>query len=302
MRGFGNILEEWIPFVFSGLCMALVFASNNFNLAGEGSFYIGALLAMILSTTLNIPPVFFWLLLLLVSGFCGSIVVGFPGYIKNKTGANEIVSSIMLIFIIYHFGTYVLVNFFKDPGARAMASLPFNPIYRLPVLIPKTNVHLGLIFAIIAFIFVYIFYSHTQSGYEIRITGENKNFAKVLGINTARTGLSAQLIGGALTGMGGSIHMLGMYPYFESKLFNYGWDGVIVATLARHNPKYVPLAALFLAYLRAGSKIMARRSDVPAEIIFIAQGIIILLIVAKSLMAKYEYRLLLKSIDNGQER
>ncbi len=297
MRGFGNILEEWIPFVFSGLCLALVFSSNNFNLAGEGAFYIGALLAMIMSTTLNISPVFFWILLIIISGFSGGIVVGFPGYIKNKTGASEIVSSIMLIFIIYNLGTYVLINFFKDPGARAMASLPFNPIYKLPVMIPKTNVHSGIFFAIIAFFVVHIFYSHTKLGYEVRITGKNKDFAKMLGINIAHTGLYAQVIGGALTGIGGSIHMLGMYTYFESKLFNYGWDGVIVATLARHNPKYVPLAALFLAYLRAGSKIMARRSDVPAEIIFVAQGIIILLIVAKNLLATYEYNLLLKSID-----
>ncbi len=301
LRGFGNILEEWIPFVFSGLCLALVFSSNNFNLAGEGAFYVGALIAMIMSTTLTINPLLFWVLLIIIAGICGSIVVGIPGYFKNKTGASEIVSSIMLIFIIYNLGTYLLINFFKDPGARAMASLPFNSSYKLPILIPKTNVHLGLVFAIIAFIFVHIFYSHTKSGYEVRITGKNQSFAKVLGINIARTGLLAQLIGGALTGIGGSVHMLGMYTYFESKLFNYGWDGVIVATLARGNPKYVPFAALFLAYLRAGSKIMARRSDVPAEIIFVAQGIIILLIVAKSLLAKYEYKLLLKTIDSKKK-
>ncbi len=300
-RGIGNIFEEWIPLVFTGLCFALVFSSNNFNLAGEGAFYVGSLLAMILALTLNVHPIVFWLMLFVVAGLAGTLVVGTPGFLKNKTGASEIVSSIMIINILFYLGTYILIYYFKDPTARAVASLPFDEKYKLPVIISRTNIHIGIIFAIIATIIIHLLYSHTRLGYKMRITGGNHNFAKVLGINVPFTSLSTQLIGGALAGIGGAVHTLGMYTYFESKLYGYGWDGVIVATLARNNPKYVPYAAMFLAYLRAGSKIMARRTDVPSEVIYIVQGVIILLIVAKSLLAKYEYKLLLKRIDDKKE-
>ncbi len=300
-RGFGNIIEEWIPLIFTGLGVALIFSSNVFNLASEGSFFIGGMLAMVLSLKLNIHPVLFWIVLFGTTSIVGAVTTGTPGYLKNKVGASEIVSSIMLINIIQFFGSYLIMYYFKDPDARAQASLPFPKQYKLPVLIKGTNVTYGLFFALIAIIIIYVFYTHTKSGYKIRLTGGNKNFAKVLGINTNITTLSTQLIGGALACFGGAVYTLSMFDYFMDLSYNYGWDGVIVATLARNNPKYVAPAALFLAYLRAGAKIMTRRSDVPSEVIMIVQAIIILLIVAHGLLDKYEYKLLLKRIEKEEK-
>ncbi len=296
-RGFGNIIEEWIPLVFTGLAVSLIFSSNNFNLISEGAFFIGGLLAMVLSLTLNINPIVFWIILFVLTALSGAVTAGVPGYLKNKFDASEIVSSIMLISIIQFFGSYVLMYYFKDPEARIQASLPFPEEYKLPVIIKGTNVTIGLFFAIIAVVLIYVLFAHTKLGYKIRLTGGNENFAKVLGVNTSLTTLSTQLIGGALACFGGAVYMLSMFDYYSDMSYNYGWDGIIVATLARNNPKYVAPAALFLAYLRAGAKIMNRRSDVPSEVIKIVQAIIILLIVAHGLLAKYEYKLLLKRIE-----
>ncbi len=300
-RGFGNIFEEWVPLVFTGLAVSLIFASKNFNLAAEGAFFIGGVLVMVLAIPLNINPFLFWILLLITTSIAGAITVGTPGYLKNKVGASEIVSSIMLISVIQYFGSYLLMYYYKDPSARAQASLPFNTDYKLPVLIEGTKVNAGVFLAIIAVIIIHVLYSHTRTGYKIRLTGGNKSFAKVLGINTNLTGLSTQLIGGALACFGGAVYYMGMFNYFTDEQYGYGWDGVIVATLARNNPKFVPFAALFLAYLRAGAKIMTRRSDVPQEVISIVQGIIILLIVANGLLSKYEYNLLLKRIETEEK-
>ncbi len=296
-RGFGNIIEEWIPLVFTGLAVSLIFSSNNFNLASEGAFFVGGLLAMVLSLTMNISPIVFWVVLFVLTVLSGAVTAGVPGYLKNKFDASEIVSSIMLISIVQFFGSYVLMYYFKDPDARAQASLPFPEQYKLPVLIKGTNVTVGLFFALIAILVIYVLYTHTKMGYKIRLTGGNENFAKVLGVNTNITILSTQLIGGALACFGGAVYTLSMFDYYTDMSYNYGWDGIIVATLARNNPKYVAPAALFLAYLRAGAKIMTRRSDVPSEVIKIVQAIIILLIVAHGLLAKYEYKLLLKRIE-----
>ncbi len=296
-RGVGNIIEEWIPLMFTGLAVSLIFSSNNFNLASEGSFFVGGLLAMVLSLTLNVNPFVFWIILFIATAVAGSFTTGVPGYLKNKVGASEIVSSIMLISIIQFFGSYVLMYYFKDPQARIQASLPFPVEYKLPILIEGTKVTLGFFFAIIAIVIIYVLYAHTKTGYKIRLTGGNENFAKILGINTNFTTLSTQLIGGVLACFGGAVYTLSMFDYYNDMSYNYGWDGIIVATLARNNPKFVAPAALFLAYLRAGAKIMNRRSDVPSEVIKIAQAIIILLIVAQGLLSKYEYTLLLKRIN-----
>ncbi len=299
-RGLGNVIEEWIPLTFAGLALALIFSSNNFNLAAEGAFFMGGLLAMILSVELNVNPIIFWIMVFLVTSFIGAITVGTPGYLKNKIGASEIVSSIMLISIIEYLGSYILMYHYKNPDSRGLTSYPFPKEYKLPVLIEGTNIHLGVIFTIIIAILIHILFSHTILGYKIRITGGNENFSKIVGVNTSFATLSTQLIGGAIACFGGAVYIFGMFDYFTATSYGYGWDGVIVATLARNNPKYVPIASLFLAYLRAGSKIMARRTDVPVEVIMITQGIIILIIVAKGIFDKYEYNLLLKSVEKGE--
>ncbi len=301
IRGIGNVLEEWIPLVFTGLAVSLIFSSKQFNLASEGAFYIGGVLAMIFALTLVVPTFIFWPLLLITTGFTGAIIVGTPGYMKNKTGASEVVSSLMIISILMALGTYILKYYFKDPAAMALASLPYPKEYKLATVIPGTQVHTGIFLAIIAVIVIHILFNHTRTGFKMRIAGGNKNFARAVGINTGFMSLLAQIIGGCLAGIGGAVYQLGMYNYFVSAELGYGWDGVIVATLARDNPKYVPAAALFLAYLRAGSKIMARRTDVPPQVIAIVQGVIILLIVAKKLLAKYEYNLLLKKVDSDKK-
>jgi general nucleoside transport system permease protein len=111
------------------------------------------------------------------------------------------------------------------------------------------------------------------------------------------------VIGGFIAGMGGSIEVLGMYTRFSwQALPGYGWDGVIVAILARNNPLFVPVAAFFLAYLRIGADIMARYSDVPNEFVALIQGTIIILIAASSFLETYRHKLVFKEATRAEPK
>jgi simple sugar transport system permease protein len=146
----------------------------------------------------------------------------------------------------------------------------------------------------------------TKMGYAIRIVGQNDNFARYNGININKTILLAQMFGGILAGFGGATEMLGMYTRFQYQaLTQYGFDGMLIAIIARNNPATVPLAALFLAYIRTGADIMNRTSDVPLEIISVIQSAIIMLVVAKMFLNKFKHEQIVKNsraeLKKGEE-
>ena len=302
VRIFGNVIELMIPMMFTGLALSLVFSGRNFNLASEGAFLAGGIVVMIIALSTSLSPLLTWILIFIGAGLIGAVIVGTPGYLKIKTGASELVSSIMLNSIIVFVGIYILNKWFRDVDINGIGSLAYPKEILFTSIIPGTRIHAGLIIAIIVVIGTYLLMYKTKFGYKIRMTGKNQSFAKVVGINVTVTAMFTQIAGGAIAGIGGAVQAMSMYTRFVWNISpGFGWDGVVVAILARNNPKNVPFAAFFYAYLRIGASIMARRSDVPAEIILVVQVIIILLIVSKKLSAKLEYKSLLKKLDMKAE-
>ena len=107
--------------------------------------------------------------------------------------------------------------------------------------------------------------------------------------------IGCQLIGGALAGLGGAVEQLGMYKRFEyAGMSGHGFDGVMIAVIAGNNPKYVPIAALFLAYVNVGAETMARMSDVPPEVVSIVQSVIIMFVVAEKFLAHWKHKVIAK--------
>ncbi|MEG0641280.1 MAG: ABC transporter permease, partial [Clostridium sp.] len=183
-----------------------------------------------------------------------------------------------------------------------MASQLFNESAKLPNIIQGTRLHFGLILAILAIILTYLFLYRSKWGYSIRMTGLNNNFAEYSGINTAKVIIYSQIIGGALAGIGGATEVLGMYDRFQwQSLPGIGFDGILVAILARNNPLFVPLGAIFLAYLRVGADVMSRSSDVPSEVIILIQAIMIMLIAAQRFLSKYKHKMVVKESKQNLE-
>ncbi len=306
MRHIGNVIELMIPLIFTGLAVSMMFSAEQFNLAAEGAFFAGAIAAAAIALSLDLPIIIHPVIAILGGGIIGALITGIPAFLKVKWNASELVSSLMFNYLAFFMGIYVINYYYRDANAGAMVSEKLDISALLIRLIPRTRIHMGLIIALIFIAAAYYFMFRTKWGYALRVTGQNSKFAEYSGINTLRVFLYAQLIGGFIAGVGGATELLGMYTRFSwQALPGYGWDGIIVAILARNNPLFVPLAALFLAYLRIGADIMARMSDVQNEVVALIQGIIIVLVVAERFLAKYRHKWVYKeaktSISEAEE-
>ncbi len=291
----GNVIESMIPLIFTGVGVCIMFTANQINLAGEGAFHIGGLVSATIALNMALPAGIHPIVCIFFAGFAGSIVTFIPALLKIKTSANELVSSLMINYIVLFSTTLVLMQFLRDPQTGS-GSYPLPITSELTPLIEGTRIHFGIIIALAVSFLAYLFIYKTRIGYELRLTGENESFAKYSGINIVRVVLISQLLGGFVAGMGGGIEIISpIYTRFTwTALLGYGWDAIIVCTLAKKNPLYVPLSAFFLAYLRTGSTVMSMTTDVDAQIITVVQGVIILLIVAEQFLSKFKYRMIEK--------
>lgn len=295
LRYIGNILEMTTPLIFTGLAISVMFKAKQFNLIVEGGFFIGAMGASIVAITLPLPPVILPAVAIFFGGLLGALGGAVPAVLKARLNASELVSSLMLNYILFWSGIFVINNYFRDITAGAMVSYRFNPAAQMMRIFPGTRLHFGIFIAMVMVVAVYLFLYRSRWGYALRMVGLNIRFAEYSGINTKNVIVYSQFIGGLIAGIGGAVEILGMYNRFSwSQLPGYGWDGIIVAIMARNNPLLVPVFAVFLAYLRIGADIMARFSDIPSEVVAIIQGIMIMLVTAERLLSGWRYRMVVK--------
>lgn len=281
-----RILTESIPLMFTGVAVCIMSRAGQFNMFVEGGFFVGAYVAAVLSPELSGEnSSFFVPLLCILAGTAVSMMIGYvPAKLKSSLGVDEFVSSLMLNYIVLWVVLYLLNNVWGDPDVTN-ATKYLEDYAKLPFINRDNELSFGFIIAVIVVILAALFLYKTKWGYEIRLTGDNKHFAAYSGINTGRVVVYSQLIGSALAGFGGGVYMLGNYYRFSWKsLPNYGFDGFVIAIMARNNPVLVPFAALFIAYLRVGAQQMSLYTSVQHEVIYIIQGIIIILFGAKFLL------------------
>ena len=258
-RHFFEVFASSVPLIFTGLALGLVFKSGNFSMIADACLYTGAV----------------------VGGLIGSI----PALLKVYFHTNELVTSLMFNYVFFYLGIYNVTKFLADREAGTFASKKYQATASLGKLISGTNFHVGYLIAIAAVILLYILVYKTKFGYEVRISGSNPEFAKYSGI------IMTQVIAGAVAGLGGAVEQMGMYQRFNwQDSPSYAWDGVIIAILSGNNPKMVPFAAFFLAYIRVGADLMSRRSDVQNELVSIIQAVLILFVTAERFMAGWKQR------------
>ena len=292
-RNIGNVVEAMVPLIFTGTGVCIMFSANQINLATEGGFHLGGLVAAAVALQLGLPAGLSPFVSICLAALAGAAFCAIPAVMKIKTGAPELVSSLMINYLSLWLCTFIMMHFLQDPSVGS-ASYKLPAESELPILIKGTNIHAGLLIALLVAVLGYVFLFKTRTGYELRLTGENENFARYSGISIVKVILISQMVGGVIAGIGGSVELLSpIYTRFSwTALLGYGWDAIIICTLAKKNPLYTPLAALFLAYLRTGASIMARYTYVTLEIVQITQGIIILLVVAEQFLSGMKHRMI----------
>ena len=263
LRRIGNIIEAAAPLMFTALAVIIIFGSGQFSMIAEGSFFIGTSGAMIIAIACKLPGGVHPAVAILFAGFCGALVSLVPAVLKMKWNVSELVTSIMFNYVVQFFAIYLVSYHFREVSSSSLASLKFEETAGLPVVIPGTRIHAGIVLGIVLCILVWFFLYRTSFGTRLRITGENPLFAKYSGLKVTSLMLVAQII--------------------------------VVALLARSNPLLVPLAAAFIGYLNVGADIMARSSDVGREVVDIIQGVMMFLIAADALLRGWRQSLIVKA-------
>lgn len=282
---FGAVLEDAITLCLLGLAMACGLRARQFSMGADGQLFLSALAAAWVSVHASgWPPAVVLPLAALAAVTTGLAWGWLPGLMKTRWQANEIVSSLMLNLIAIQLYRLVITRWFNDPGAGFLAT-PLPPASALfTAWLPGTSVGVFLVVAPLAAALAWFVLNRSSFGYELRAVGDSEAFARHAGIPVQRTIVWSLALGGALAGLAG-LHMsnalLKRLPVELTP--GIGFEGLVVALLARNDPKAIPMAALGYAYLKAGAQAMERVTDVPREVVLIVQAAVLLLVVCERL-------------------
>jgi ABC-type uncharacterized transport system permease subunit len=299
---FSSMVEMASPIIMCGLAIAVAFQARQFNVGAEGALYLGAAVGTGFAVSTAMPGFLHLPLTLLVAGAVGALWGFLPGLLKARWRGSELVASLLLNYVGYYLGLYLINFHFRDKNAGYLVSYQLPKSAWLAQFIPNTRMHWGILLSLGFAVLVFLFLYHTTSGYEIRMTGANEKFARFGGINVFKVVVLSQLLLGLLAGIGGMTEIMGIHRRFNWQSSpGYGWDGVVVAIIGRNHPLLIVAASFFLAYLRVGGQVLNLMSDVPAEMVTVIQSIIILLITAEAFLAQWRYRITVRQAESQGE-
>jgi simple sugar transport system permease protein len=279
------------PYIFAGLAVALGFRCSLFNIGAEGQIFVGALASAYLGYALTGLPIYIHLpVALLGGGLAGALWGAIPGLLKAWRGAHEVINTIMMNYIAFRLADYLLTGPMKRSGYNPV-SPPILETAKLPRLFPPLRFHTGFFVALLFAFLVYWFLWKTTLGFEIRTIGANARAARYAGMSVPRNIVLAMALSGGLAGMAGANEVLGV-NYFMAQAFSsgYGFDSIALALLGRSHPLGVVLASFLWGFLRAGAIKMQSRADIPIDIIFVIQALVIIFVAAPE-MVRWLYRI-----------
>jgi simple sugar transport system permease protein len=297
VKAISETLTAATPLILAGLSVAIAFRAGLFNIGAEGQMLVGGMCAVFVGFSITGLPIYIHLPLALLAGFIGGAIWGFiPGVLKAKTGAHEVIVTIMLNYIALRLVDFFLkTELFQREGRNDPVSKTVEASAQLTQMLgwmnPALRVHLGLIVALIAAGFIHWLLFRTTTGFEFRAVGANPNAARYAGMSITKVYILVMMIAGGLAGLAGSGQILGVLdratPGFSS---NIGFDGIAVALLGRSNPWGVVAAAVLFGGLRAGGQQMQVSADVGIDLIAVIQALIIMFVAAPALITAL-YRL-----------
>lgn len=291
-RRIASIFEIATPIIFTGVAIAISFQAEQFYIGAEGAFFITAAVGTAFAVSTSMPWYFHAPAIILVSAAFGGVWGLLPGYLKARFNTSEVVSALMLNFVGLYVGLYLINTHFRDRAAGFMVSYRLEESARLARFIDGTRIHWGVVMALVVALAAYYFLYHTTTGYEIRTVGKNPRFARFGGISVFKVIIIVHVLTGLISGVGGMVEVMGIHGRFNWQMSpGYGWDGVVVAIIAKNHPLYVVLASIFLAYLRVGGQQLRLMTDVPFELVLVIQSMIILLITARAFLSRWESRM-----------
>lgn len=302
-KNIGETLIKAVPLLFTGLSFAIAKQCGLINLGGEGQVYMGGLFATFVGVGFVGLPGFIHLPLALLAGAVGGGLWGLlAGWLKNRFGASELITGIMLNYVAILFISFFATGPMKDPTSDYPQSAVIQESAKLPRILSGTRLHAGVVVVLLCVVFYYVFMWHTTKGYELRLVGLNPHAARYCGMNVRRSALLAMFLAGCFAGLAGTSEILGvqhrLFPDFSP---NYGFDGIAVALLGNNRPVGIVVSSLLFGILRSGSNKMQMSAGVPVAVIQIIQAFVILFVVGRDLfdIAKRSGRKKMPTVREG---
>jgi simple sugar transport system permease protein len=286
-RAISETLFAATPLILAGLAVAVGFQAGLFNIGVNGQMHIGGMAALWVAFSFTLPAIIHIPLVLVAAMIGGAIWAGIAGVLKARTGAHEVITTIMLNFIALFLVDYLLKSsLFQQAGRNDPISKPANPSATFPTLIGGYRLTIGFLVALAAVWVVWWLLYRSTIGFEFRAVGFNPDAGKYAGMNVAWVYVTVMAVSGALAGIAGSNQILGLEPYRGISDFAgaVGFDAIALALLGRSNPVGVLFAGLLFGALRAGGREMQGAAGVPIDLVLVLQALIIVLIAAPELV------------------
>ena len=280
-------LNRATPLIFTGLAVAVAFRAKLWNIGAEAQLYAGAILAVVLGTGVLGSPLVLPVSAL-VAMLAGAALLLGPVLLKTRLGVDEVVTTLLLNFIMILFVSYLLEGPMKDPMGMGWPKSPaLIPEARLPRIVEGLRLHWGFALAIIAAVIVWVIQTRTTLGFEIRAVGQNPEAARFAGMPVNAVLVKTALLSGGLAALAGWSEVAGLKGHLSSDLSpGFGYTGIIVAMLALLHPLGVVVTAIFVAGIFVGSDAMSRAAGVPTYIADMLMAVALLFMVLAILLTK----------------
>ena len=298
--GFGSVfalsetLTRATPLILTGLAATVAFKARLYNIGAEGQLYAGALAAVAVGGLhggegLALPFWLLFILMLLTAALAGALLLLGPALLKAKLGVDEVVTTLLLNFIMLLFVSLMLDGPMKDPTAMGWPqSVTLQSELELSKLIAQTRVHTGLLWACGLAVSLWAFLKFTVPGFDIRATGANTRAAVFAGVPVTRAVVLVALLSGGLAGLAGAIEVAGRTSYVTLDMSpGYGYTGIVIAMLAALNPLGVVAAAVFVAGVLVGADTMSRAVGVPTYIADVIVAASLISVLVATLLTQY---------------
>ena len=291
--GLTETLVRTTPLLLTGLGIIISFRSGVLNIGGEGQILIGAIAAAGVALKFeSLPSLVLFPLVLLSGAAAGGIWGGIAGFLKARLNVNEILSTVMLNQIAAQLYLLLIRGILIDPqevaygtGVPQTALVP-NAVW-LSRLIPGTRLNTGFILALVLAVAVYVLLMKTTVGYRLRAVGAGPEAAKYAGINVPFYMVLSMFLAGALAGLAGTVEVLGVHHRaLEDISAGYGFSAIVAALFGRLHPIGVIPASILFGALILGADMMQRAVSIPAAIVMVIQGFIILFVVGSDIFIR----------------
>lgn len=286
-------LTRATPLIFTGLAVAVAFRAKLWNIGAEAQLYIGGVVTAVLGTgLLPLPSVLLLPTIAISAMAAGALLLLGPALLKTRFGVDEVVTTLLLNFIVLLFVSMLLEGPLKDPmGLGWPQSAKVIADAQLPRIIQGKRLHYGFVLAIVSALVVWVIMKKTALGYEMRAVGHNREAARFAGIPVDPVLVKTALLSGGLAALAGFSEVSGLKGNLTLDLSpGYGYSGIVVAMLAMLNPLGVVVSAIFVAGIFVGADAMSRAAGVPSYIADVMTATALLTMVTAILLTRFRVR------------